>query len=47
MPVRAAEPSCLAVFPTRVEDGVVLVDVTAGHRLMDDIDAGLEADAAA
>jgi NAD(P)H-dependent nitrite reductase small subunit len=32
MPVRAAEPSCLAVFPTTVEDGIVLVDLTAGRR---------------
>jgi len=36
MPVRAAEPSCLAVFPTLVEDGVVLVDLTAGHKMMGD-----------
>src|ERR1700739_3525972 len=32
MPTRAAEPSCLAVFPTRVQDGIILVDLTAGHR---------------
>jgi nitrite reductase (NADH) small subunit len=32
MPVRAAESACLAVFPTMVEDGVVLVDLTAGRR---------------
>ena len=36
MPVRASEPSCLAVFPTRVEDGVILVDLGAGHRAMDE-----------
>jgi nitrite reductase (NADH) small subunit len=36
MPKRAAEPKCLAVFPTRVEDGIVLVDLTAGHRVMED-----------
>jgi len=32
IPVRASEPSCLAVFPTCVEDGVILVDLDAGHR---------------
>ncbi len=26
--VRADEPSCVATFPTRVEDGVILVDLT-------------------
>jgi nitrite reductase (NADH) small subunit len=35
MPVRAAEPACLAIFPTRVEEGIVLVDLTAGHRVTD------------
>ncbi len=39
MPVRASEPSCLAVFPTRVEDGIILVDVEAGYRLMDETSA--------
>jgi NAD(P)H-dependent nitrite reductase small subunit len=33
LPVRAAEPSCLAVFPTRVEDGIILVDIEGGHRV--------------
>jgi nitrite reductase/ring-hydroxylating ferredoxin subunit len=32
IPIRASEPSCLAVFPTRVEEGIVLVDLTAGSR---------------
>lgn len=32
MPVRASEPACLAVFPTRVADGVVWVDLAAGSR---------------
>lgn len=32
MPIRASEPSCLAVFPTLVEDGIVMVDLTAGRR---------------
>jgi NAD(P)H-dependent nitrite reductase small subunit len=36
MPVRASEPSCLTVFPTRVEDGVILVAVGAGHRAIED-----------
>ncbi len=35
MPVRAAEPSCLAVFPTCVENGVVMVDLEAGHRTLE------------
>jgi nitrite reductase (NADH) small subunit len=36
MPVRASEPSCLAVFPTRVEDGIISVDLTAGYRATDE-----------
>jgi NAD(P)H-dependent nitrite reductase small subunit len=35
MPVRASEPSCLAIFPTRVEDGIILVDLEAGHKAFD------------
>jgi NAD(P)H-dependent nitrite reductase small subunit len=35
MPVRASEPTCLAVFPTRVEDGVVFVAMDAGQRATD------------
>ena len=27
MPVRASEPACVATFPTRVEDGIVYVDL--------------------
>jgi nitrite reductase (NADH) small subunit len=27
MPVRASEPSCVATFPTRVEDGIIFVDL--------------------
>lgn len=34
MPVRASEPSCLAVFPARVEDGIVFVALDAGHKAM-------------
>jgi NAD(P)H-dependent nitrite reductase small subunit len=33
---RASEPFALAVFPTKVEDGIILVDLAAGHRLTDD-----------
>jgi NAD(P)H-dependent nitrite reductase small subunit len=36
MPVRASEPSCLTVYPTCVEDGIVHVDLTAGHRAIED-----------
>ncbi len=35
MPVRASEPSRLAVFRTRVEDGIIFVDIEAGHRAME------------
>jgi nitrite reductase (NADH) small subunit len=31
--VRASLPLCVAVFPTRVEDGVILVDAGAGCRI--------------
>jgi nitrite reductase (NADH) small subunit len=34
IPVRASEPSCLAVFPTRVEDGIIFVALDAGHKAM-------------
>ncbi len=33
--VRASLPSCVTTFPTRVEDGIVLVDIEAGRRLLD------------
>lgn len=39
MPVRAAEPKCVAVYPTRLEDGIILVDLTAGHRALDESEA--------
>lgn len=29
---RASLPACVAVYPTRVEDGIILVDVGAGQR---------------
>jgi nitrite reductase (NADH) small subunit len=41
MPMRAAEPACLTVFPTRVEDGIILVDLTAGQKQMDNAAAWL------
>jgi nitrite reductase (NADH) small subunit len=31
--VRASSPACLTIFPTRVEDGIVMVDVGAGSRI--------------
>jgi nitrite reductase (NADH) small subunit len=31
--IRAAEPACVATFPTRVENGIVLVDVSGGRRI--------------
>jgi nitrite reductase (NADH) small subunit len=30
--VRASLPACIATFPTRVEDGIVLVDIGGGSR---------------
>jgi NAD(P)H-dependent nitrite reductase small subunit len=36
IPLRAAEPSCLAVFPTRVEDGIILVDLDGGSKAIDE-----------
>ncbi len=33
MAVRASEPACVATFPTRVEAGVILVDVGTGSRI--------------
>ncbi|HWF11413.1 MAG TPA: Rieske 2Fe-2S domain-containing protein [Bryobacteraceae bacterium] len=35
LPVRAAEPSCLAVFPTRVEDGIILVDLEGAYKAIE------------
>ena len=31
--VRAPRPACVARFPTRVEDGIVVVDVAGGSRI--------------
>lgn len=33
MAVRASMPACVTTFPTRVEDGIVLVDVGHGRRM--------------
>lgn len=33
MAVRASMPACVTTFPTRVEDGIVLVDVGHGRRI--------------
>jgi nitrite reductase (NADH) small subunit len=35
---RASAPACVTTFPTRVEDGIVLVDVEAGLRASDEMD---------
>ncbi|MEO7143501.1 MAG: nitrite reductase small subunit NirD [Bryobacteraceae bacterium] len=32
--VRASLPACVTTFPARVEDGIILVDVAAGHRIL-------------
>jgi nitrite reductase [NAD(P)H] small subunit len=31
--VRASSPACITTFPTRVEDGIVLVDTSSGSRI--------------
>jgi nitrite reductase (NADH) small subunit len=31
--VRASLPACVTIFPTRVEDGIILVDVGRGRRI--------------
>lgn len=31
--IRASVPACVATFPTRVEDGIILVDVAGGYRI--------------
>jgi NAD(P)H-dependent nitrite reductase small subunit len=36
MAVRAPEPSCVATFPTRVEDGVIFVDLNAARRVAEE-----------
>lgn len=30
---RASSPACVTVFPTKVDDGIILVDLDAGHRV--------------
>jgi len=30
---RASLPACVAVFPTRVQDGIILVDIGGGRRM--------------
>jgi nitrite reductase (NADH) small subunit len=32
MPVLASQPGCVATFPTRVEDGVILVDLGGARK---------------
>ena len=32
LPIRASQPDCLAVFPTRVEDGIVFVYIEGGMK---------------
>ena len=35
MPVRATEPDCVAIFPTRVENGIIYVDLQSAHRAVE------------
>jgi len=32
MPIRASEPSCVATFPTRVENGIIFVELGGGRK---------------
>lgn len=34
--MRASEPSCVATFPTRVEDGIVLVNLSRKRRAIEE-----------
>ena len=34
--VRASEPACVATYPTRVEDGVVLVNLDGARRVLEE-----------
>ena len=36
---RASEPSCVATFPTRVDDGVILVDLAGARRAQEETTA--------
>jgi len=36
MPVRASEPSCVATFPTRVEDGIIFVALHAASQTQEE-----------
>ena len=33
---RASLPACVTTYPTQVEDGIVMVDLTAGSRILED-----------
>jgi len=37
--VRASEPACVATFPTRVENGIVFVNLGGARRAFDEADA--------
>lgn len=43
-PVLAGLPDCQMIFPTRVENGIVMVNVAAGSRIESEEDTGEEAD---
>ena len=32
MPVRASEPACVATFPTRIDNGIIFVDLGGGRK---------------
>jgi nitrite reductase (NADH) small subunit len=36
MPVLASQPACVATFPTRVEGGIIFVNLGGAHRAQED-----------
>jgi len=36
VPVRASEPDCVAIFPTRVENGIIYVDLNGTRGTVED-----------
>jgi nitrite reductase (NADH) small subunit len=36
MAVRASEPACVATFPTRVENGIIFVNLDGARRVLDE-----------
>jgi len=39
MPVLASQPACVATFSTRVEDGIIFVDLGSAHKASEEVAA--------